>query len=253
MFRMGLFAILALALQERPLVIRVGADEWGDAAVADITKVLDSAGESLAGCVSGLELPPIEVSRTKESPIVLFQRGPKGEIRVKLNVEDRLWAQFAFQFGHEMGHIVCGYADYPNPNKWFEETLCETASLFVLGRMAETWKTRPPYAHWRDYAGSLRTYREERIAKARLPEGTTLAGWFRAQEPSLRKNGTQRDLNLTMAAAILPLFEEAPERWAAVRTLNAVHGDASRSFADYLRDWSRSTPEKHRPDIAKIA
>jgi len=253
MFRMGLFAILALALQGRPLVIRVAADEWGDAAVADITRVLESAGDSLVETIPGLRLPPIEVSRSKESPIVLFERGPAGEIRVRLNVEDRRWAQFAFQFGHEMGHIVCGYAEYPNPNKWFEETLCEAASLFVLSRMAETWRTRPPYPHWKDYAASLRKYRDERTAVARLPAGTTLAAWFRPKEPSLRKDGTQRELNLTMAAAILPLLEEAPERWAAVRTLNAVHGDASRSFADYLRDWSRSTPEKHRPVIAEIA
>jgi hypothetical protein len=253
MIRIGLVALLTLACQDRPLVIRVAADEWGDAAVADITKVLESAGGSLTGCVPGLDLPPIEVARSKATPIVLFQRGPKGEIRVQLNVEDRRWAQFAFQFGHEMGHIVCGYADYPNPNKWFEETLCEAASLFVLGRMAEGWKTRPPYPHWKDYAGSLRQYRDERTAKAGLPEGSTLAAWFRPKEPSLRKDGTQRELNLTMAAAILPLFEEAPERWAAVRTLNAVHGDASRSFADYLRDWSRSTPEPQRPIIAKIA
>jgi hypothetical protein len=253
MIRIAVAALLALTLQDRPLVIRVAADEWGDASVADITKVLESAGGSLAGCVPGLELPPIEVSRSKASPIVLYERGPKGEIRVRLSVEDRQWARFAFQFGHEMGHIICGYADYANPNMWFEETLCEAASLFVLGRMAETWKTRAPYPHWTSYAGALRTYRDERTAKAALPEGTTLAAWFRGREASLRKDGTQRDLNLTMAVALLPLFEESPERWAAVRTLNAVHGDASRSFADYLRDWSRSTPEKHRVVMATIA
>jgi hypothetical protein len=253
MIRAALYAVLALSLQEHPLVIRVAADEWGDASVEDITKVLDSAGESLSGCVPGLELAPIEVSRSKTSPIVLFERGPKGEIRVRLNVEDRKWAQFAFQFGHEMGHIVCGYANYPNPNKWFEETLCETASLFVLGRMAESWKTRPPYPNWKDYAGALRKYRDERTAKAALPEGTTLPEWFRPKEAALRKDATQRELNLTMAAALLPLFEEAPGRWAAVRTLNTVHGDAARSFADYLSDWSRSSPEKHRAVIAKIA
>jgi hypothetical protein len=56
-----------------------------------------------------------------------------------------------------------------------------------------------------------------------------------------------------MAAAILPLFEEAPERWGAVATLNAVHGDGSRTFARHLKDWSSSSPEKHRDVIAKIA
>jgi len=256
MSRMAIVVLAAMLGQEparEPLVIRVAAEGWGDAGVADITKVLASAGCSLTAHVPGLNLPPIEVSRSTSSPIVLYERGPAGEIRVQLNVEDRRWAQFSFQFGHEMGHIVCGTADYPNPNKWFEETVCEAASLFVLGRMAETWKTDPPYPNWKDYAGSLRKYRDERIAPAALPAGTTLAAWFRGQEPSLRKDGTQRELNLRMAAAILPLFEEAPERWGALTTLNAVRGDASRTFSRYLGDWSRSAAEKHRPFIARIA
>jgi len=254
--KIGCLVLAALLLQEpkrEPLVIRVAPGGWGDAGVEDIATVLRSAGESLVATIPDLKLPPIEVSKSTSTPIVLFERGPAGEIRVRLNVEDRRWAQFAFQFGHEMGHIVCGYAEYPNPNKWFEETVCEAASLYVLGRMAESWKTRPPYPNWKDYAAALRKYRDERTAEASLPAGTALPAWFREREASLRKDGTQRELNLKMAAALLPLFEEAPERWAAMATLNATHGDASRSFAGYLSDWSRSSPEKHRPFIAKIA
>jgi hypothetical protein len=239
--------------RREPLVMRVSADGWGDAGVGDLTKVLQSAGESLAVLFPERKFPVLEVSRSTSSPITLFQRGPAGEIRVKLDAEGRHWAQFSFQFGHEMGHIVCGFADYPNPNLWFEETLCEAASLFVLGRLAESWKTRPPYPNWKDYAEALKKYRDERIAKEKLPDGTSLADWFRGREPSLRKEPTQRSLNLKMAAALLPLFEEAPERWGAVATLNAVQGDASRTFPQHLRDWSRSSPEKHREFIAKIA
>jgi hypothetical protein len=263
MIKRWIGAVLALALPfgaaqgkqeaERPLAVRVAAEGWGDASPDDVAKVLVSAGESLTGAIPALRLPPIEVSRSTTHPIVLYERGPGGEIRVRLNVENRRWAQFAFQFGHEMGHIVCGYADYPNPNRWFEETVCEVASLFVLGRMAETWTTRPPYPNWKDYAGALRKYRDDRTAPAALPRGTTLAAWFREREASLRKDGTQRELNLTMAVAILPLFEEAPDRWGAMSTLNAVRGDASRTFRGYLQDWSRSAPEAHRAFIGKMA
>jgi hypothetical protein len=209
LFGLALLVAPAAAQEARePLVIRVAEKGWGDAAPADIEKVLRSAGEALTDRIPGLKLPPIEVSRSTDTPIALFQRGPGGEIRVKLNVEDRRWAQFAFQFGHEMGHVVCGYAEYPNPNHWFEETICEAASLFVLGRMAESWKTRPPYPNWKGYADSLKQYRDERLSKEALPEGTALADWFRPREASLRKDGTQRGLNLTMAIALLPLFEE---------------------------------------------
>jgi len=245
-------ATLAL-LPGEPLVVRVAPEGWGDAGTADIEKVLRSAGESLSEFFPGRKFPPLEVSRSTTTPITLFKRGREGEIRVKLNVEGRHWAQFAFQFGHEMGHVVCGFEEYQNPNAWFEETLCEAASLFVLGRMAESWKERPPYPNWKDYAESLRKYREERMADSALPKGTSLADWFREREASLRKDPTQRDLNLKMAAALLPLFEEAPGRWAAVAALNAVRGDASRPFARYLSDWSRSAPANHREFIGKIA
>src|SRR5205823_4995898 len=113
MSRIGVLALLAFLPQEpprAPLVIRVSPEGWGDAAAADITKVLESAGESLLAFFPDRKLPPLEVSRSRTHPIVLYQRGPAGEIRVQLNVEDRHWAQFAFQFGHEMGHILCGYA-----------------------------------------------------------------------------------------------------------------------------------------------
>src|SRR6185436_7232855 len=251
----ALVLVVIVSLQEKkePLVIRVAAEGWGDAGRADITKVLQSAGEAMAASFPDRAFPPIEVSRSSSTPITLFQRGPAGELRVKLNVEGSYWAQFSFQFAHEMGHIVCGFEEYANPNLWFEETLCETASLFVLGRMGESWKTQPPYPNWKDYAGALQKYRDDRIAQAKLPEGRTLSEWFREQEPLLRKDAGLRDLNLKMAAAILPVFEESPERWAAVSTLNAVRGDGSRTFARYLKDWSASSPEKHRDVIGKIA
>jgi hypothetical protein len=253
MTRAWLLAAMAALLPGEPLVVRVAPGGWGDASSADIERVLRSAGESLSEYFPDRKFPPLEVSRSSDSPITLYKRGPNGEIRVKLNVEGRGWAQFAFQFGHEMGHVVCGFEDYANPNAWFEETLCEAASLFVLGRMAESWKERPPYPNWKDYSGALRKYREDRLAGAALPKGTLLADWFRGREASLRKDATQRELNLRMAAALLPLFEEAPERWAAVAALNAVRGDASRPFARYLSDWSRSAPDKHRDFIGTIA
>jgi len=252
MMRAIFLAAMAVLLPGEPLVVRVAPEGWGDAGTADIERVLRSAGESLTAHVDR-KLPALEVSRSTTTPITLYKRGPDGEIRVKLNVEGRRWAQFAFQFGHEMGHILCGFEEYPNPNAWFEETVCEVASLYALGRMAESWKERPPYPNWKDYAEALRKYREDRISGATLPKGTSLPEWFREREESLRKDATQRDLNLKMAAALLPLFEQATEPWAAVATLNAVRGDASRSFARYLSDWSRSAPSKHREFVGKIA
>src|SRR5689334_21229300 len=98
-----------------PLEIHVDDEGWGDAAPVDIRKVLESAGQALLAQVPDLKLPPIEVSRSRKGPLTLFESGPRGEFRVRLDVEGRGWAQFAFQFGHELCHIVCGCVDHPNP------------------------------------------------------------------------------------------------------------------------------------------
>lgn len=255
------FGILLLAGAVAPaqepardaLEIRVADEGWGDAAPVDIRKVLESAGRALLAQVPDLKLPPIEVSRSRKGPITLFERGPRGEFRVRLDVEGRSWAQFAFQFGHEICHIVCGCVDHPNPDLWFEESLCEASSLYVLGRMAEEWKVRPPYANWKGYAPALQKYRDDRLAQQQLPEGTSLAEWFREKEAILRKDPHQRPLNGVAAVALLPVFEAAPGNWAALPFVNTVRGDGTRSFPRYLGDWSRSAPEKHRAFIATIA
>jgi hypothetical protein len=254
---LGLLAQAGRAQDPAPpkLEFRISSEGWGGASPPDIEAVLRSAAGTLLSRTPGLTLPVLDVSRSMKDPITLYQRGPAGEIRIKLNVEGFLWSRFAFQFSHELGHVLCGAEEYPNPNMWFEETLCETASLYALSRMAETWKTRPPYPNWTDYAPSLKKYRDERVEKEgdKIPEGTSFQDWFSGLEPKLRTDPHRRSTNLTLAVALLPLFEEAPEHWNALRTLNKVRGDATRSFSRYLGDWSRSAPEHHRGFIAKIA
>lgn len=240
--------LLCAGIADDP-AIRVAPRGWGDASVEDVAAVL----RSTAGAFPGAAFPPIEVSVTTGSPITLFERGPGGEIRIKLSAGPRKWAQLAFQFAHELGHVQCGYAEYVNPNLWFEETLCEAASLFALGRLAESWKTEPPYPNWKSYAESLRAYRDERLARGKLPEGVPLAAFVREHEAALRRDPERREDNLRMAAAILPLFEEDPSGWSGLATLNAVRGDATRSLEAYLRDWHRSAPEPRRAFLRALA
>jgi hypothetical protein len=256
----GVLAVLAQAgsaqeSQPPKLDLRISSEGWGEASPSDIEAVLRSAAGTLLPRFPGLPLPVLEVSHSTKNPITLFKRGPAGEIRVQLAVEGRLWARFAFQFAHELGHVLCGVEEYPNPNLWFEETLCETASLYALSRMAETWKTRAPYGNWSVYAPQLKKYRDERVEteSEKIPEGTSLKDWFREKEPKLRADPHLRAANLTLAMALLPLFEEAPEHWGALRHLNGVRGDATRTFPRYLGDWSRSVPERHRDFIAALA
>ena len=235
-----------------PLEIRINRDaDWG-CSPEDAHEVCAAAARELWPHFPERRLPPLRVD-PKGGPIVIFGLNSKGEIRVRLNTHGTYWAQMTYQFSHELGHILCDYKDNPNPNKWFEESVCETASLFVLRRSAETWKTRPPYPHWKDYSGALMKYAEQRIEEARLPAGKTLAGWYRENAPILSKNATDRSRNTTAATELLPLFEKAPAHWEAVGFLNAGKFDASTTFPQFLEAWHRNVPDKHRAFVREVA
>src|SRR5689334_19264632 len=76
----------------RTLVIRVNpSDPWGGR-VEDVEKVLSSTAMTLWKYFPDRELPPILVA-PKGGPITLYKRGPAGEIQVRLNTGNRLWAQ----------------------------------------------------------------------------------------------------------------------------------------------------------------
>ncbi len=238
------------------LVIRVQPGGWGGAGVRDIQKVLLSAGSELWKCFPGRRLRPIIVRHSDSGPIVLFRQGPAGEYILKLDVEGTYWAQFAYQFSHELCHVLTNYEKKTSrKNKWFEESLCEMASMFALRRMAVTWRTSPPYPHWKSFALALQKYADDLQAKKEhhLPAGTTMAKWYRQNEQGLRKNPTVRAKNKIIANKLLGLFEKNPESWAAVSYLNMDNlGDAD-SFKNYLESWHRHCPAKHKKFVRQIS
>jgi len=245
--------------EENALEIRVARGGWGDAPEENIERVLRSAaGQLHKFCPRPLN--PIVVKHAEEPPMVLYRKGPKGETLVHLNVTGTHWAQFAYQFAHEFCHICCGYEQKvgrTNPNQWFEESLCETASLFAIRRMAVAWKTTPPYPNWRDFAKHLDSYAADVLAKdkRKLPAHTTFAQWFALNETKLRENGgCDRDRNGVIANnVLLPLMEKTPESWEAVAYLNVEPPREPAGFAQYLAAWRHAAPEKHRAFIQQIA
>ena len=248
------FAFLAVNLKSRePVVIKViGESDWGEVAIPDIEAVLTSTAESLWEYAYPEVLRPILVMRSKEGPIVLFKRGPKGEYFVKLNTGDRYWCQYAFQFAHEFGHILCRYKDGDATNKWFEETICEVASLFALRAMAVIWEDYPPYPNWTGYSKHLRQYAKERMDRYKLPKDIHLSSYYAENAVYLKSHATDRTRNAAVAIELLPLFESHPEGWKAVHYLNGSVWEEEQDFPTYLRNWYRHTPEDLKPFVQKV-
>ncbi|HYF00449.1 MAG TPA: hypothetical protein VEJ18_16135, partial [Planctomycetota bacterium] len=233
--------------------IEVVEGGWGAANPADIRAVCRSAAEVLLRHVPGRRLDPISLTHSPDKgPMVIYGRGGKGERRVLLSPKDTYWARFAYQFAHELAHILCGYRDGDPSNQWFEESVCEAASLFALRRMAEAWKTRPPYANWKGYADELARYADERIASV-PPRRESLARWYRGHELLLREKADDRPKNQVVAVALLELLEKDPSGWRAFGALNDRKTAAVRSFGAYLRDWHDAAAEADRPFVRAVA
>jgi hypothetical protein len=253
-----LFVSTSLHAME-PLVIRVEPTGWGDAGPEDIQKVLTSVGDELLRHIPPERLIRIHVVPNDAAPQVDHVRSHDGEYTVRLNVKGRYWAQFAFQFAHELGHIVSHYErgienGLGNENRWFDEAVGETASLFVLGRMAHTWEVDPPYPHWKSFAPSLSDYIIGRAKEIPVPAPDQTPAWFTENHAALRSEPlSRRDRNRVVAAHLARLLEQHPEHWEAFRYLTLGRPDPTNSFETFLENWYFSVPLAQKPFVKDIA
>jgi hypothetical protein len=245
------------------LDIRVQANAFGNASPADIAVVLRSAASELFRYCPHTQLAGIDVYYRADHPEIDSKWTPSGRIAMALSARDTHWAQYSFQFAHEFCHALANYAnssqqtipDTPNANLWFEESLCETASLFCLRAMSRTWQVSPPYPALGAYAPWLADYAQQRLAlpEHRLPAGTLFSVWFRQHEPALRKDAGHRDWNTIIASQLLPIFEAEPDGWEAVMFLNRGSSSGRQSLAEHFAQWRANSPDHLRQFVSKLA
>ena len=231
--------------------IRIISNDWGEGNPEDILVVLTSVAKIMFPLGGKNPYNATWVSRSEQGPIVLYQRGKEGQYIIKLNTQDRYWCQYAFQFSHELGHILCDFRDGESSNLWFEESIGEVASLFALLRMEKSWKQSPPYPHWKEYAPEFTKYANERIKKYENEIPKNLKTWFKMERESLANEPLDRPRNVCLATRLIPLFNQFPEGWSACAFLNEKKSNATRSFKVYLNDWYESCPLPEQKSFVK--
>ena len=236
--------------------IRLRPGGWGDARTEEVETVLNAVALVMLEHFPGRRLDPIVVTHTSSNPVTLFRRDANNQYQMFLTADGRQWARYAYEFAHELSHILTDFqhidpavASY---NQWFAEALCEVASLYALKRLAFEWEVAPPYPHWGAYAPQFQRYAERMLTEEhrRLPADTTLARWFEKNQSRLRASPYRRDYNEVVANLLLPLFEENPEIWEAIAFLN-VHDDGG-SFQGYLQSWYDNAPDDYRDIIRYV-
>ncbi len=239
--------------ESEDLRFRVAADGWGAAPREEVEAVLRSAAGVLWKFFPERKWEPFVVLRGREGPIVHYQRNVLGEIVMKLDTADRLWCQYVYQFSHEFCHILSGFDDDPwKRNNWFEETICEAGSLFVLRRLTDVWTEHPPFPHGKEYAPEFRRYAES-VMNSRTQVGKGhLGDFYRQHRKTLESTPRDRTLNGAMALSLLSLLEGAPEAWEAVSWLNHAASPEGESFTAYLEKWRAAVPARHRPFVEEV-
>ena len=248
------------------LQIVVAESDWGGAQPDNIETLLKDVTSHLTQLIREPLNEIIEVAPTKslgDTPITIYRFSSETPYTILLQAREKYWCQFAYQFAHELCHILSDYERLrDNPNNWFHEALCELASVFTLRSMAVRWPAYPPYSNWADYAESLAIYVQERLSRKehQLPVGMTLSAWLLSEEDALRRNTTAalasntrisdelRHKYAIVAYSLLPIFESEPTGWNTIRRLP----DSSAILRDYLHDWHSQVESIDKPFVNRI-
>jgi hypothetical protein len=189
---------------------------------------------------------------------------PGGEFQVRLNVWGKKWAQLAYQFAHEFGHVLADSRTFPLPHdrcSWIEEALCSAASIVALKEMAAKWAVTPPYPNWAAYAPELRTYLDNHLSEADhcLPEGVSFAEWLRGKRPLLEAEGeTRTDITpiagelVVIAKELVPILESDTTAWKAIRRLHDQTRTADTTPEEHLAAWQASCPKSQRAVVERL-
>ncbi len=234
--------------------ITIEAADW-NCSPSDVRSVAQSVLETFREA-SGYEAEPgfHLLLRRNENPRAHYNRGPDGRFVIQISIGDRLWANVAYQFAHETCHFMTRFYLQPldRPMRWFDESLCELASLFVLRRMAATWATAPPYPHWASYSAALDSYDKERLQHLRtFVSPNDFRSWLSEELPALNRDAVIRDLNAIVAWWLLPVFLDDPMIWKATEFINDAP-DISGDPQCYFESWLASTDLEAQPFVRKI-
>ena len=232
--------------------------DWGAASREDIGAVLAS--------VAGVLLPDfpqyasvrINVVAGRNGPRVLEEKTAEGAYQIELDVRDARWDQFAYQFSHELCHIVSNYDRREigalageRPHQWFEEAVCEAVSLVTLDRLAVRWQHAAPHRGWASYAPAFRQYAEAllRDGHRHLPAGTSLAVWYGENAARMERDPYLRQKDELVATALLDIFMAGG--LSSIGYLNLAHHSQD-GFAAYLAAWYDCCPEAQRAQLRRL-
>jgi hypothetical protein len=140
--------------------------DWGasprQAAAVVITRMREV---SLAGVRLLSDQQPDAIwveAHSSGSPAIWLHAEPRKTAWIIVDIGGRDWCKLAYQFGHELGHVLANSwqstAKPQPPTQWLEEAMVEAFSLRGQGLLAASWETNPPFVGDAPFAKAIRQY-----------------------------------------------------------------------------------------------
>lgn len=242
-------AVKIPSLIASPLTLK-GA--WGESPREAVYQVLERIRQA---CLSGVRLlsdrqpERLSVESRPGSYPAIWLHDDDGSLACTIvNIAPCAWCQLAYQFGHELGHVVCNSWDQSArpraPCQWLEESLAEAFTIRSLGRLAESWDQDPPFENDGCYANLIRRYQSNLVQRYETrASNDKLNSWFHAARNSLEREGGESEAVGPPTLAILAEMEKSPESVADLGALNRWPLRSGAPLEMYLTLWEQSCTE----------
>jgi hypothetical protein len=224
--------------------------DWDGSPPADAAAVISRMREvSLSGVRLLSDQQPEKLRVEEHSsgpPAIWLHADPRKTAWIIVDIGARAWCQLAYQFGHELGHVLCNswgeLAEPAPPCQWLEEAMVEAFSIRGLGLLASSWERNPPFPHDEHFARFIREYRSHLVEKYKKASwqasSNDIAAWFSSNRDAVEH--TKGD------AAVITLLTEEEADTACVEDLGAVNrwpGRSAVTLEEYLSLWQASCAE----------
>jgi hypothetical protein len=185
------------------------------------------------------------------SPAVWLHADGSTMAWIIVDIGQQDWTKLAYQFGHELGHIMANswqpHAKPLPPCQWLEEAMVEAFSIRGLGRLAESWKQNPPFPGDNAFGDSIAEYRQKIIQNYSVlgqEQGLSrdAAKWFSDHRGEIEKPGLN-PFAQAFAVRIVGEYERTPSCVEALGALNRWPGRTGVQITDYLQQWKASCAE----------
>lgn len=155
------------------------------------------------------------------------------------------WSQIAYQLAHEICHLYCNHSlCREHKHKWFEESLCECASIAILKKLSEEWDTHEISSYNKNYAESMDSYINDvkDSVAIKFDNSERFIKWLNSNISELEQSSTNRELNKVVAVFLFDsILSDSSCNWLATTTLNLWNCFDDNDFNSFIDNWLKNS------------